>query len=599
MDRKILTSRSEIVCCVSNKFEGSFLLEGNPLLKLAVTIAFGLMILNCSAPAIAGPGDDAFKQAQELSSRGDTAGAFTAARQGLALEPGNFSLNKLMGDIFQKTAQFDSALAYYNVALQAKGKDPNALYEAGMAALNLKRYDEAFGYFERGEKSGKDKAMFMYGQGLAMMEKGEYPKADLNFRKAIDKDKKNPQYHMALGEANYRNKTYPIALSEFNKAIETDSSLYLQPGLHYKMAQAQLNMRNILAAIDEYKVELQNHPDDTLAWQELGKIYLIAGKVPEAAFSLEKYIALKPSDGEAWFNLGQLYLQIQDQQKASEAFEKAVEMNAKTAESFGNLARIYSDRKEYERALDAYYRYEAAFGQPDSASYWFEKGKTMMKLGEKNAAYFDSASMAFEKAIQIDSAFIQAFEYIGLTMYYQKDYRRSVQYFDRLLQLDSTNVNAYRNQAFAYLKMNDYVNTTKALRRVLELKSDDISVRAMLARIYLFREEFASAAEQYETLLADKSGQVTDSLRCEIYPDLGFGYLKMGKCQSSISILLKAEQCRPRDTTVLKNIAASYQLCNSIKEAHTYYGKILDIDPDDKVAIKGFLETKIQGQDGE
>jgi tetratricopeptide (TPR) repeat protein len=119
----------------------------------------------------------------------------------------------------------------------------------------------------------------------------------------------------------------------------------------------------------------------------------------------------------------------------------------------------------------------------------------------------------------------------------------------------------------------------------------------MLARIYSFRENFKDAAEQYEIIMNGSNGQVTDSLRCEIYPDLGYDYLKLGKCQSSIPVLLKAERCNSKDTAVLMNIAASYQLCNSLKESKSYYKKVLEIDPDNPQAKKGLLETTIQGQD--
>jgi tetratricopeptide (TPR) repeat protein len=401
---------------------------------------------------------------------------------------------------------------------------------------------------------------------------------------------------MALAEANYRSKTYPIALSEFNKAIEMDSSIYRQGPIHYKMAQAHLNMRNIPAAIEEYKLDLQINPNDTVAWMELAKIYQIAGNVPQAAFCYEKYTSLVPDNGQAWFDLGKLYLHIQDQEKAAMSFERAVELKSNVAESFGQLAKIYSDRKEFERSLDAYRRYEAEFGAPDSVQYWFEKGKVMMKMGEKNAPYFDSAMTAFERASAIDPTFTDAFEYAGLAMYYQKDYKRAIWYFNKVLAIDSTNINAYRNLAFAYLKIDDYANATRAFRKVLELKSEDVMIRAMLARIYSFRENFTDAVQQYEIILNGKNGQVSDSLRCEIYPDLGYDYLKLGKCQSSIPILLNAEKCKSNDVTVLLNIAASYQLCNSIKEANSYYKKVLAIEPKNKVAIRGEMETRLQSE---
>jgi tetratricopeptide (TPR) repeat protein len=161
-----------------------FLLGGKLRLKSWSIILLGLLILSCSGPVMAGPGDDAAKQVQELKNRGEFQGALTAANQGLALEPDNLKLNNLVGEIYFSLGKYDSSFVFYSRALQKKGKDSDALYGAGMAALYLKQYDSALDYFKQGEKSGKDKGKFLYGQGLALMEKGDYTNADISFRKA-------------------------------------------------------------------------------------------------------------------------------------------------------------------------------------------------------------------------------------------------------------------------------------------------------------------------------------------------------------------------------------------------------------------------------
>lgn len=556
-----------------------------------------LMLVLLVTSVWAGPGDNFLKQAQDLRSKGDSQGALNAANAGLAVEPDNFKLNALVGDIYFNQARYDSSLAYFRKALQKKGKDPDALYGAGISALNIKSYDEAAKFFRDGEKTGKAKSKFYYGLGLVLMEQGDYANADLNFRKAIDKDKKNPLYHLALAEANFGSKTYIIAIAEFNKAIELDSSIYNREGVHYKMAQAHLNMRNVNAAIDEYKVNLQLHPTDTTAWMELARIYQISGNIREAIFCYEKFLNLVPNNGQAWFDEGKLYMQLPDQEKAASSFERAVQVGSNVAESYGYLARIYSDRKEYERALDAYNRYEAEFGPPDSVQYWFEKGRVLMKVGEKNASFFDSALIAFDKAISLDSTYAPAYEYAGLTLYYQKDYTRAINYFRRQLAIDSTSINTYRNLAFSYLKTEQYGPAAGAFRKAIDLKPDDVLMRSMLGKIYSFNQDFSNAVEQYEYILNSNPGP-SDSLKCEIYPELGYDYLSLRQCQKAATVLLKAERCRPNDISVLLNIAASYHACNSLKEANAYYKKVLDRDPNNKQAKKGFLETKIQGQEG-
>jgi tetratricopeptide (TPR) repeat protein len=318
MGRKILTSNQRIVFLNFNLFWSRFLRGGNLLLKQRI-LAPVIMFAVC-AMAYAAPADDAYKQAQNLQNRGDVQGAINAALAGLAAQPDNLKLNTLAGDLYMSQGQYDNALKYYNAALQKKGKDPDALYGAGMADVKLKNLDEAIKNFEAGDKT---KARFLYGLGLAQMEKGDYNNADLNFRKAIDKDKKNPEYHIALAEVSFLNKTYAIAISEFGNALGMDSTLAAKyPDMHYNLAQSYLNLRNIPKAIDEYKLDLQTNAADTAGWMELARIYDVSGNTPEAIYCYEKYTSIVPNNGNAWFDLGELYLKLPDQEKAAPRLKK-------------------------------------------------------------------------------------------------------------------------------------------------------------------------------------------------------------------------------------------------------------------------------------
>jgi tetratricopeptide (TPR) repeat protein len=590
MARKILTSNQEIVFLSFNLFLSRFLRGGNLLLKRQILVL--VMLLGAVAVVYATPADDAYKQAQDLQNKGDVQGAINAVLAGIITQPDNLKLNTLAGDLYMSQGQYDNALKYYNAALQKKAKDPDALYGAGMADLKLKKYDEALSNFDAGDKT---KAKFLYGLGLAQMEKGDYNNADLNFRKAIDKDKKNPEYHIALADVSYRNKTYAIAISEYANALAMDSTLAAKyPDMHYKLAQSYLNLRNVPKAIDEYKLDLQINSADTAGWMELARIYDVSNNTPEAIYCYEKYASIVPGNGNAWFDLGELYLKLPDQEKAAAAFEKSVSLNAKTAESFGYLAKIYSDRKEYDKAFNAYSRFEAALGAPDSAQYWLDKGKVLMKLGEKNPIYFDTALTALNKVISLDSTATPAYEYAGLTSYYLKNYPQAISYFTKEISIDSTSINAYRNMAFSYLKTEQYAPAARAFEKALDIKPDDVPMRAMLGKIYTFDKNYAKSVEAYEYILSKGGDQVTDSLRCEIYPELGLAYLSLNNCRAATPILLKAEQCRPREISILKNIATSYILCNQVKEAHSYFVKVLEIDPKDKEAIKGKMQTEPQ-----
>jgi tetratricopeptide (TPR) repeat protein len=566
---------------------------------LRASLAVLIAILVFVATAVAGPADDAYDQAKSLMENGELDEAAGRAVSGLATEPDHFKLNRLAGDIYFRLEKYQDALGFYERALEKKKKDADALFGAGMSAYRMGEFEQAKGYFERGVDTGKKKGEFLYGLGITQMEMGNYTEADLNMRKAIDKDEDNATYHLALARINFRNKVYSIAVTEFDKAVELDSSLESSVyDLHYKKAQAQLQMRNVVKAIEEYRKHLDLHSSDTTAWLDMANICNLSEKFSEAAFCYEKYLEIVPENGEIWFNLGVLYhTKLRNDEKALAAFEKAVELKSHEAEAFGYLANIYADLEEYEKAIDAYDRYEATFGAPDSVLYWFERGKVEIKLGVKDVPYFDSALVSFKKAIDLDSTFSAAYEYAGLSEYYMKDYSAAVPYFKKKIKMDSTSVNSYRNMAFCYLKLESYDRAAAAFEEALALKPDDVQMRSMLGKIYTFNQKYENSVKQYEILLNNYAELLDDSLRCVIYPDLGLSYLSLMKCRDAIPVLLKAEKCRPRDTSILFNIGSAYFTCNMINEAHEYFGKVLDLDPNNKEARKRYMQTQIQGQE--
>lgn len=558
-----------------------------------------VVLLSLISVAVAGPADDAYDQANSLKEKGDLQEAVKVAVTGLAADSGHFKLNRLAGDLYFDLARYQEALDFYRKALEKKKKDTESLFGAGMSAYRIEDYEQALDFFNRGIDTGKKKGEFLYGLGLTQTEMGNYAEADLNLRKAIDKDKKNATYHLALGEVNYRNSVFSIAIMEFSKAVELDSTLDLTiEDLHYKMAKAYIQMRNVEKAIEEYRKDLDLHPADTTAWLELARICQLSDKYSEAAFCYEKYLDIVPDNGEIWFELGRIYhIRLRNDQKAAESFEKAVGLGSHEAESYGYLAKIYADGKEYDKSIDAYNRYEAAFGPSDSTLYWFEKGKVQIKLGTKNTPYFDSALVSFQKAIEIDSTFSAAYEYAGLSMYYKRDYAGAVPFFRQKIELDSTSVNAYRNLAFCYLKLESYGDAATSFEKALMIKPEDTMMRSMLGKVYTFTENYSKSIHHFEYLLNDLGGDLTDSLRCVIYPDLGLSYLKLLKCSEATPILLKAEKCNPKEISILFNIASSYHTCNMIDEAHAYYLKVLAIDPGNKEARIGEMKTRFQGQE--
>ena len=560
------------------------------------------MLAIVSANLVFGAGSaDLVNNVDKLIASGKIAEAERQVDSALVISPTDYKLMIAKGNVLMAKDDYTEALDYFEKALAEKSKDPDALYGAGMAALKTDQADKSYDYFKRGEKTGKRKGDFLYGEALALEAQKKLADADATIRKAISKDKKNPLYHEALGNINYDKEVWAIAISEYNQALDLDSSL---TDLYYKLARANFYSRNFTDAVKYYKIYLKQHDSDVKAWHELAQICVAANNNAEAVFCYKKLTEIEPNDGNNWYTLGDLEFTLNDYDGAAQALEKAISLNSNVAESYKRLAKIYQTKQEYYKADTAYTKYEEFVGAPTDPEYWFDKGKVMLKIGTKDASFFNNAIVAFDKAISLDSTDANYWEYAGLARYYKQDYAGAIPFFLKRIELGTENVNALRNLAFCYLKTEQYDKAASTLEKAVALKPEDGVMRKMLGKIYVFlsgskpdqKDVYINKAIPHlKAALQDTTGDLTAADKCEIRGDLGYCYVTLTDAKSAIPYLEKAIQCDPKNVDYLFNLASAYHYDNEIKLAHEYYGKVLEIDPNHKAAKEGYLRTQPRG----
>jgi tetratricopeptide (TPR) repeat protein len=552
-------------------------------------LIFGIQIV------FAAPVDELVNRVKGDLGKGNFQTALAPVDSALAVTPSDFKLIRLKADIFFAQNASDSALKYYEMALAQKPKDPDALYGAGISAINVKNAPKALDFFTRGTKSGKRKAEFLYGLGLAQMQSGSLSEADVTMRKAIKADPKNPKYHEGWADVNFKKEVWSFAITGYQEAIKLDST---NGELYNKLAKAQFQSRMFAESVNTFKTFLKFVPNDTAAWFDVGRIFDASKNYLEAAFCYQKLTELRPNNGEYWFLYGQCEFNIKEYEKCGIALEKAVALNFKVAESYKMLAKVYQLRKEYYKADSAYTRFETTLGQPDEVDYWIDKGKVMVNIGRTDPAFLDRATEAFDKAIALDSANTAAWEFAGLVRYYKENYGGAIPYFEKKVTLDGTNVsvNTLRNLAFCYLKVENYSKATSTLEDALKLKPEDAAMQQMLGNIYKFRGNpdnglLPKAVEHLKLALKDTTGTIQNGDKCKIKGDIGYCYVVLRECDNAIPYLEQAVSCGPRDEMVNLNLARAYHLCSRIKDANVYYKKTLEINPKNQDAKEGALKT--------
>lgn len=199
----------------------------------------------------------------------------------------------------------DSYSLWSNVA-RARPTYWAAHYNAGLALLDAKRFEEARGSLERATALKPDEPNVIDALGRAQDGMGETSSAVTSFKRAIDINPEMFESYNNLGTVYFKNNDYAMAETNFAAALR------LKPE----------------AASSRYN---------------LGLCYAREGRYSDATRELERVVQAAPDDAMALYELGLAYERLGRSDDAIRAFQrgqgaaKSQELAAKIAESLGRF----------------------------------------------------------------------------------------------------------------------------------------------------------------------------------------------------------------------------------------------------------------------
>ena len=148
---------------------------------------------------------DQLNQARALLARGDVPAAIETLEALLAVKPDHGQALIALGDARLATRDPEHAYEAYERALKIRGGDPSALVGAGLALVELGRYDAAVAPLGRAiAEAAGDRGILAdayRGLGVAWRRRGDLDKAIRELRKAVVEDGEDMAARAALGEA--------------------------------------------------------------------------------------------------------------------------------------------------------------------------------------------------------------------------------------------------------------------------------------------------------------------------------------------------------------------------------------------------------------
>src|SRR4051794_4470119 len=281
-------------------------LDLNPESQQA-SYGLGQSLKQLGARARRGLSPERLKAGNDALSRGDFAGARSAAEKAVAAEP-------------------ESPEAHYMLGF--------ALWYAGDRDRAGKELDESL----RLLPSAADVCGF---RGVTYRESGDLPSARHMLLRAIALDPQRPLPYIDLGIVFLREGNLDRAVGQFEAGMN--------------LSAAQRGLPDLETAIRELRGAISKEAKAPAAHRVLGRLLGLAAADPAQVIdAFERAIQLRPDDAEAHNSLGLVYVQTGDDEKAIAAFRKAIQLQPQYADAHQNLGAVLttSDTAEAVRELE-------------------------------------------------------------------------------------------------------------------------------------------------------------------------------------------------------------------------------------------------------
>ena len=422
---------------------------------------------------------------------------------------------------------------------------PDELAELKYVADSLywaERFDEALPYWIKVlEQAGGDTMLVCeahYVLGNIFFQKGDYAKAELELKRSILADSLLIDAHRDLGLLYFVRGNYDAALTSFGKVLQlspndSDASYWIdftRGSAAYENGIKAFGSADYSSAIQEFEIAATYLDADTSAnykiYFYLGKAHIERFEYDDALGALEQCVEFNPNWSDAYVEMAGVYFALQDFEKAIAYNQKALSIHPDSPKALNNLGYVYYTQantasaqgeaelteKLYQVALRLFERAAALSPKMAVARNNIEHVKqilagertvealTLMNTASKIDKLKDRIS-TYEKIIERDSTYDDAYNNLGVTLFYAGETDRAEEMLRRAIALDPYNYQAHNNLGLLLGTIHRYDEALKHLFIAIQIRRDYFDAYYNVGYIYMWKEDFESSRRIWLQLL--------------------------------------------------------------------------------------------------
>jgi Tfp pilus assembly protein PilF len=159
----------------------------------------------------------------------------------------------------------------------------------------------------------------------------------------------------------------------------------------------------------------------------------------------------------------------------------------------------------------------------------------------------------------------------GVQFYNQREFLKAIQSYQKVIELDPTYIEAYNNLGIIYQEIGDFDRAFRAYQKSIEINPQYEKGHNNLGILFYLKGRNKEALEAFQKALAINSNNI------ESHINLGVLYKKQGQLNKAIESYQKALDINPLHREIHYNIALLYEQLGNIELAIGHYQQFIKL----------------------
>ncbi len=520
--------------------------------------------------------------------------AKTTLKSLIASQPDQGKNYFLLGDVYIKQSEPDSAAMFFNRGKDAKKDAEYNMIGLGHLDLNKGNATAAKAKFDAVEKGLKkrDTDQLVYiGRAYIASDNPDYAKAISVLNNVTEKDSKSAQAYLSLGDAYYRSANHNEAYKAYRRAFELDNSLLrakLQLGVITKNTRAAFPeaitaFNNIIAANASYGP----------VYRELAETYYLWANTDTSKYDeyikkaldyYEQYMSLTDYSLNSRMRHADFLVLARDYKALQKEAEKMQQLDKVNPRILRYLSYSAYENSNFEESLSAMKEFMGKVEEERliARDYLYlglaKLASTVSTDADNNSVVtdtivFNEAIADIKRAAEKDVEITNEFNAIGKKLFDQRLYGPASIVFEEATNNPDNRNLFFDNFYLAYSVYYDHVNKSEEDKgnNMERLRTADKALEEVIALSPEAQDAYLFKARVNQNRKSDEA------------------YVKMGEAYDNYIRIVTAkgdaEISKQKNNLIeaYSNAGAYYAVTNKAK-AKEYFGKALALDPNDEYA---------------